>query len=264
MTILELAAAKNGPVQTLGPAVHNRPVVDRLASLGVTVAEGMPAGHRVAVPSHGAPPETFQQLAGDGRQVVDTTCPIVRKAQVAARKLAEDGFFVLIYGDAAHPEVKGLLGWAGSQSLATRDVPALAKLGRKIGIIAQTTMNSAAFGDFVRKALETAGDKFAEIRIVNTICGITHRQQQAAARLAPGVDLMLVVGGKSSSNTRRLAEMCQAAGTETRQIETAAEIDDAWLRGKKRIGITAGTSTPDWSVEEVVSRIQDLRLKIQD
>ncbi len=263
ITILELTAAKDGPVQTLGPAVHNRPVVDKLAGLGVTVAPDLDkaSGQRVAVPSHGAAPHVFAALEREGQQVVDTTCPIVHKAQIAARKLGESGFFVVVFGDAAHPEVEGLLGWAGKDSLATREAVALAKLDRlprKIGIMAQTTMNSEAFRSFVKSILDLAADKVTEIHVINTICEVTHRQQQAAAKLASGVDLMLVVGGKTSSNTRRLAEVCQTAGTETRLIETAAEIEPGWLEGKKRIGITAGTSTPGWSIDEVAARIKEL------
>lgn len=263
ITILERKSKDEGPLQTLGPAVHNRPVVEKLASLGVSVAESVDkiTGSGLAIPSHGAAPKVLDELAGKGLQLVDTTCPIVHKAQAAAAKLGKEGFFVVIFGDAEHPEVKGLLGWAGSQSLATRDISVLSRLEkwpRKIGVLCQTTQSAASFRQFVKDLVDLAEGKFSEIRVVNTVCNVTHRQQEAASKLAARTDLMLVVGGKTSSNTRRLAERCQAAGTETHQIEDASEIETPWLRGKKRIGITAGASTPGWSVDEVIARIKEL------
>ncbi|MBI4332781.1 MAG: 4-hydroxy-3-methylbut-2-enyl diphosphate reductase [Chloroflexi bacterium] len=263
VTILEREARERGPLQTLGPAVHNRLVVERLASLGVGVAAGPDeiTGDRAAIPSHGAAPQVLDDLKSKGVGLVDATCPIVHKAQLAAEKLGKAGFFVVVFGDAGHPEVKGLLGWAGSRSLAARDVSALSRLEkwpRKIGILCQTTQSADDFRQFVKAILDLAGDRFAEVRIINTVCNVTHRQQEAAGKLAARVDLVLVVGGKTSSNARRLAERCQAGGVETRQIEEAGEIDPEWLRGKKRIGITAGASTPDWSVDEVIARVMEL------
>lgn len=263
VTILESAAKAEGPVQTLGPAVHNRPVVEKLARLGVTVAPSIDVitGTRAAVPSHGAAPEVTGELAKRGFQVVDATCPIVHRAQLAAKQLGEASFLVVVFGDAEHPEVKGILGWAGPNSLAAKDVSTVKKLDkwpRKIGVVAQTTQSSGAFRQFVKDLLDLAKSRFTEIRILNTVCEVTHRQQEAAARLAKKVDLMLVVGGKTSSNTQRLAEKCEAAGTETRRIETADEIEASWLRDKKSVGVTAATSTPEWSIDEVIARVREL------
>ncbi len=263
VTVLERAAETGGPLQTLGPAVHNRPVVDRLALLGVTVAPSPDkiTGSRAAIPSHGASPEVTAELTKRAVQVVDATCPIVHRAQLAAQQLGKEGFLVVVFGDAEHPEVRGILGWAGPNSLAARDVLPLKKLAkwpRKIGVVAQTTQSSGAFRQFVKDLLDLARSRFNEIRVVNTVCEVTHRQQEAASKLAKHVDLMLVVGGTTSSNTRRLAESCEAAGAETRRIETADEIEASWLQGKKSVGVTAATSTPEWSIDEVIARIQEL------
>ncbi len=254
---------ERGPLQTLGPAVHNRQVVEKLAGMGVTVAGGLDkiTGTTVAVSSHGVSPTTLEEVAKRGLQLVDTTCPIVHRAQVAARRLAKAGFLVVIFGDAEHPEVKGLLGWAGVRSLAAMDVRAVAELKtwpKKLGILSQTTQNAAMYLKFVKDLIDAAGGRFTEISIMNTICGATHKRQMAAAKLARKTDLMMVVGGWDSSNTRRLAEICQADGVETHQIETASEIEASWLRGKRRVGITAGASTPDSAVDEVVARLKQL------
>jgi 4-hydroxy-3-methylbut-2-enyl diphosphate reductase len=263
ISILERKAAEAGPLQSLGPAVHNRLVVEKLAARGVGVAEGPDRiiGSTVAIPSHGIGPATLEELRKKGLRLVDTTCPIVRKAQMAAKNLAKAGFFVVIFGDPEHPEVRGLLGWAGTESLAVTDVQPVAKLEnwpKKLGVLSQTTQNSAQFVRFIQGLLDIAQGKFAEIRIINTICATTHRRQEAAAKLTHKSDLMIVVGGKDSSNTKRLAEICRAGGVETHHVETAQEIEASWLSGKRRIGVTAGASTPDSSVDEVIARLKEL------
>jgi len=263
VTVLERTATERGPLQTLGPAVHNRQVVEKLAGMGVTVAAGLDkiTGTTVAISSHGASPATLDEVAKRGLQLVDTTCPIVHRAQVAAKRLAKAGFLVVIFGDAEHPEVKGLLGWAGARSLATTNARDLTESGiwpRKLGVLSQTTQNAPMYIKFVKDLIDMAGSRFTEISIINTICGATQKRQMAAARLARRTDLMIVVGGWDSSNTRRLAEICQADGVETHQIETAGEIDAGWLKGKRRVGVTAGASTADSAVDEVVARLRQM------
>lgn len=263
VAILERTAGERGPFQTLGPAVHNRQVVEKLAGMGVTVAGGPDkvSGTTVAVSSHGVSPGTLDELAKRGLQLVDTTCPIVHKAQAAARRLAGQGFFVIIYGDVDHPEVRGLMGWAGARCLATtnvNDVAGLETRPRRLGILSQTTQNATMYLQFVKDLVDMAGDRFTEIIIVNTICSATNKRQVAAARLAQRTDLMIVVGGRDSSNTRRLTEICGAEGVETHHVEIANEIKASWLQGKKRVGITAGASTPDSAVDEVIARLKQL------
>jgi len=259
--ILERASRKLGPLQTLGPIVHNQQVVDKLARSGVTVAESLDqlSCGTVAISAHGVSPEVLQQAQERGLQIVDTTCPFVRRAQNAAKRLNKAGFFVIVFGDGDHREVQGVLGCAEDNGIATLKLPDLdrAKLPQRIGILSQTTQSFPAFVHFVSSFSERYVELIAELRIINTICDATRRHQQAAMGLARRVDLMLVVGSRTSANTRRLAEICSDI-VETHHIEKAAEIDPRWLceRGNPHIGITAGASTPDEAINEVTQALQ--------
>jgi 4-hydroxy-3-methylbut-2-enyl diphosphate reductase len=188
---------------------------------------------------------------------MDVTCPTVRRAQKAAKKLADSGFTVVIYGDADHPEVRGLLGWAGATAVATIDAGKAAEKvsGNRLGIIAQTTQSMAGFAEFVGSLLRAAGSRVREVRIINTLCQKTQQRQDAAMELARRSDLMIVVGGKNSANTRRLAQVCSSL-VETHLIEKPEELDETWLAGKRHIGVTAGASTPEETVDDVVLKLQ--------
>lgn len=264
--ILEKAAHEHGGVETLGAVVHNEQVLQRLAKLGITVVKSVDQirGKVVAISSHGVSPEVEDRLRASGLIRVDTTCPFVRRAQIAARRLAESGFYVVIYGDAGHPEVKGILGWAGGKGLASLEAGSLGSasggLPRRIGVLSQTTQIPEHFTDFVRKLVESALTRDAEIRIIDTICHDIRKRQAVSLELAKTVDLMLVVGGRSSANTRRLTELC-ASVTATRQIETAENIDASWLKGKRRIGVTSGASTARETIDEVLAGLEALRKK---
>jgi 4-hydroxy-3-methylbut-2-enyl diphosphate reductase len=259
---LEKIARERGGVETLGAVVHNRRVLERLAGIGVRTVGGIEAitGDSVVTSTHGVSPDLEERIRARHIEVVSTTCPFVRRAQMAARRLAESGFFVIVYGDATHPEVKGILGWAEGRGLATlnpADVAALKPLPRRLGVLAQTTQVPADFADFTKKIIDLALTRDAEIRIIDTICHDIRERQEAALELAHRADLMLVVGGRSSANTNRLAELC-AAVTETHLIESAAEIEPGWLVGKELIGVTAGASTAGQDVDEVMGRLERL------
>jgi len=258
--ILERTAREIGPLETLGPVVHNQQVVDRLAQAGIHVAEGVDElqGNVLAVSSHGVSLEVWEEIKRRGLQMVDTTCPFVRRAQVVARRLVDAGFFVIIFGEEGHPEVHGVLGWTRGKGVATLDLPKFEELPRRIGILSQTTQSFASFARFVAEFVQSDMASFSELRVVNTVCYATRKRQQAALELAERVDVMVVVGGRSSANTKRLAEICSSVGVETHKIETAAEIDSAWLREHYRVGVTAGASTPDYAIEEVVARLRYL------
>ncbi len=259
---LEKLTAARGGVETLGAVVHNRQVLQRLADTGVKVVGDVSdiRGDCVVTSSHGVAPEVEEAIRARGIAVISTTCPFVRRAQVAARRLAESGFFVIVYGDARHPEVTGILGWAQGQGLATLDakpVAALPRLPRRIGILSQTTQVPGHFVAFAKEVIDIALVKDAEIRIIDTICHDIRGRQAAALELAHRADLMLVVGGRSSANTKVLARLC-ADVTETHHIETAAEIKPAWLKGKTLVGVTAGASTDERTVDEVMRRLEEL------
>jgi 4-hydroxy-3-methylbut-2-en-1-yl diphosphate reductase len=260
--MLEKAAAQFGPLDSLGEVVHNEQVLQDLDRKGVRVIENLDDIRHgtVAIGAHGVTPQVEDQLRGKGVKVIDTTCPFVRRAQAAARKLVEAGFFVVIFGDANHQEVKGIMGRAQKQGLATLDIGDIKKLKKiplKIGILSQTTQIPENFSQFVKGVIDVALTKDAEIRIIDTICHDIRRRQKVSAQLAEKTDLMLIIGGRSSANTKRLLELCSSI-TEAHQIDSAADIDPAWLKGKKSVGITSGTSTPDRTIEEVITRLETI------
>jgi len=260
--MLEKVAREQGGVETLGAVVHNQQVLQKLAEIGVKIVDNVDdiVGNIVVTSSHGVSPDLEKSIRAKKIKVVNTTCPSVRRAQVAARQLAGEGFFVIIYGNAEHPEVKGILGWAKGKGLATLDekpVTALDPKPRRIGILSQTTQVPAHFAEFTKKIIDLALTKDSEVRIIDTICHDIPDRQAAALELAHRADLMVVVGGRASANTNRLAELC-AQVTETHLIETADEIQPAWLKGKNLIGVTAGTSTAEESVEEVIKRLEEM------
>ncbi|MEE9399573.1 MAG: 4-hydroxy-3-methylbut-2-enyl diphosphate reductase [Dehalococcoidales bacterium] len=259
--LLEKVARERGGVETLGAAVHNQQVLQRLAEIGVTVAKSVDDihGNTVATSSHGISPQLEEEIRARHIDIISATCPFVHRAQIAARRLAESGFLVVLYGDADHPEVKGILGWTRGEGIATMDekfVETLGTIPRRLGILSQTTQIPSHFTQFVKKLVDSAFTRDSEMRIIDTICHDIRERQIAALKLANKVDLMLVVGGHSSANTNRLAELCSNA-TETYLIETSEEIQPSWLRGKKRIGVTAGASTDEQTVNEVLTKLKE-------
>ena len=263
LKLLEKAIEEYGDVETLGFVVHNRQVIDNLSKFGVKVIESLDQvrGNVVIIPSHGVSPRIIEELQTRSLRIVDATCPIVKKAHMAAKGLSKGGFSIIVFGDPEHPEVKGLLGWAGEGGLATLDTGVVSKLDElphRLGFLSQTTQNPAHFAHFVNNFIALSLPQIRELRIINTICDVTKQRQTAAFELAKRVNLMIIVGGQSSANTRRLTEICSSTGVETHQIETVAEIQPSWLREKSRVGVTSGTSTPDQIIEEVILRLKEL------
>lgn len=262
INIIEKVARERGGVETLGPVVHNRPVLNRLAGLGVSVVKSVAEiqGDTVAISSHGVSPQVESEIQARHINIIDTTCPFVHRAQVAARRLAEAGFFVVIYGDAAHSEVKGILGWAKGKGEATLDdkfILNLNPLPRRLGILSQTTQVPAHFTEFVKWFIDRAFVKDSELRIIDTICHEIIERQANALELAGQVDLMLVIGGHNSANTKHLAELC-AVATKTYLVETAAEIQPVWFQNENHVGITSGASTDEQTINEVIAKLQEM------
>ena len=260
--ILEKVARERGGVETLGAVVHNQPVLERLAKIGVKVVKSVDEiqGDTVAISSHGISPQLEEEIRARHIEIVNATCPFVRRAQVAARRLAESGFFVIIYGDAGHSEVKGILGWAKGRGIATLDekfIIGFDYLPRRLGILSQTTQVPAHFTEFVKKLIDCAFGKDSELRIIGTICHEIIQRQATALELANRVGLMLVIGGHNSANTNHLAELCSMA-TKTYLVETADEIQPSWLRGQDHIGITAGASTDERTINEVLAKLESM------
>ncbi|MBI4180622.1 MAG: 4-hydroxy-3-methylbut-2-enyl diphosphate reductase [Chloroflexi bacterium] len=260
--ILEKVALQYGQVETLGAVVHNQQVLQRLADIGIRVANSVNdiKGNTVAIGAHGVSPRLEDEIRARYTDVINTTCPFVHRAQVAARRLARSGFSVVIYGDADHPEVRGILGWADGKGIATLDanfITTLEPLPRRLGVLSQTTQIPARFIEFVKKLVDSTLTKDSELRIIDTICHDIRERQRAALDLAKRVDLMLVIGSHSSANTKHLAELC-ATATKTYLVETAGEIQPLWLEGHHRVGVTSGASTADWTINEVLAKLTEL------
>jgi 4-hydroxy-3-methylbut-2-enyl diphosphate reductase len=258
--ILERVAAERGGVETLGAVVHNQQVLRRLADIGVKVVKSVPdiQGDVVVTSSHGVSPQVIEEIRSRNIELVDTTCPFVKRAQVAARRLTESGFSTIVYGDVDHPEVKGILGWAKGKGMATLDageITRLKKLPRRLGILSQTTQIPSCFAEFVRGLVESPFFKDTELRIIDTICHDIRQRQANALELAKESDLVIVVGGHTSANSRHLVELCSTL-TRTYLVETADEIQPSWLKGKRRIGVTSGASTDEQTIDEVVARLE--------
>ncbi|HUV86569.1 MAG TPA: 4-hydroxy-3-methylbut-2-enyl diphosphate reductase [bacterium] len=254
----EAATAAPGPVYTLGELIHNPQVVKQLERVGVRVARGV-AGvgtGTVIIRSHGLPPAVLQALEAQGADVLDLTCPTVKAVQQRAATLAREGYEVVIIGDRDHPEVEAIAGYAGPAAVIVNSEEEAAAVPRieKMGVVMQTTHDVTTCRLIVGVLL----DKAHEIRVFNTLCDATAKRQKAALELARGVDVMVVVGGRNSANTARLAEICRRAGAEAYHVETAEELKADWFDGVETVGVTAGTSTPDWVIDEVVAKLETL------
>jgi 4-hydroxy-3-methylbut-2-enyl diphosphate reductase len=185
----------------------------------------------------------------------------VRKAQVVAQRLGKEGLEVLVFGDASHPEVQAVLGWAGKNASASLEIPQFTTQPKRLGILCQTTQNQERFANFVARIIASDTAKFSELHIFNTICDATRKHQAAALELAKRADMMIVIGGKDSANTKRLAEICADTGVTTYHIETVTELDPSWVQGRRHIGVTAGASTPDEAIDEVVLKLKEASRK---
>lgn len=258
---MALAAVEGGgAASTLGPLIHNPQVVADLAARGVRAVEHVEDVHAgsIVIRSHGVTPAVRRAAASRGLPVVDATCPHVARAQKAAAQLGERLGRVVVVGEAGHPEVEGLVACAREAGaevfVAARPADLPACLREPVGVVVQTTQTRAAL-DAVEAALRTRG---VNPEVKNTICSATSQRQEAAAELAGEVDAIVVVGGRNSSNTTRLADICAASCPRTYHIESPDEVDPAWFAGCECVGVTAGASTPEAHIAAVVARLEAL------
>jgi 4-hydroxy-3-methylbut-2-enyl diphosphate reductase len=250
-----------GPLATLGAIVHNAQVVEELGKKGAQMVESLAEVREgaVAVTAHGAGPEVFEEIRRRGLVLVDTTCPIVRRAQEAASRLSEEGFFVVIYGEEAHPEVRGLLSWTkGKGKAALKPEELLEVPSARLALISQTTKSREEFWAFVSQVVGRFSGELREVRALDTTCPETGRRYQAVLSLAKRVEALVVVGSRNSANTRKLAEVARLTGLPTFHIERAEELRPEWFSGLTRVGVTAGASTPDHLVREVLDRLSQI------
>ena len=252
------AAESEGPVTSLGPIIHNPTIVDNLHRQGVATEKDVDAieSGTIVIRAHGIPPETFKKIEEKGLKVADATCPIVKKSQRFARRLTEQGYQVVIVGDRHHPEIIGILGHTDGTAVVIDSPEELnqAQLRDKVGLIAQTTHSVAEY-----KTVEDAvASRVPESKACDTLCFETVRQQANTVELAQRTDVMIVVGGRNSANTVRLANMCKSTGVETFHVENAEELKLEWFAGKSFAGVTGGASTPDFLIHEVAEWIEKL------
>ncbi|MCA9824323.1 MAG: 4-hydroxy-3-methylbut-2-enyl diphosphate reductase [Dehalococcoidia bacterium] len=285
--IMQDEATPERPVHSVGEIVHNPYVVQRLSDggvrqlpgpdevdgdVGALIASELPTG-RVAITAHGVGARVMEDLEATGLEIVDTTCPIVTRAQRYAQKFIRDGYHVLVLGDPGHKEVRGIMGWtddaSGKRRATIVRTPDLEAVGAcmdsfedgfpsKIGVMVQTTHKVEDFAEFVSNLMVLQRDRNFELHVVNTLCHATTGQQEAAAALARDVEVVVVVGGKKSANTRHLREVCEEQGTTAYHIESPDELQREWFEGIERIGLTAGASTPDYSIDETEARLREM------
>ncbi|MCL0086181.1 4-hydroxy-3-methylbut-2-enyl diphosphate reductase [Thermodesulfovibrionales bacterium] len=250
------AAAMGSGVYTLGPVIHNPQAVEQLRSKGVSAIDDICNDKikTLVIRTHGVPREISEELANKKYKVVDATCPFVKNAQQYAKLLREDGYQVIIIGNKEHPEVKGLMSYAGEDVIVVDSGDVLPGLKSKVGIVVQTTQPVSALKRFVSDVAEQA----KEIKVFNTICNSTLLRLKETEEMTQKTDAMVVVGGKNSANTSRLAQLCRSMSIPTYHIETASEIKDDWFLTMHKVGVTAGASTPDWIIKEVEERIRDI------
>ncbi|HHL40210.1 MAG TPA: 4-hydroxy-3-methylbut-2-enyl diphosphate reductase [Deltaproteobacteria bacterium] len=252
------SALGDGEIYTLGPIIHNPQVVKRMEEMGVRVKSsvGEIEGGTVIIRSHGVTYEDLKAASSKGLEVLDATCPFVKKAQALVSSLSGEGYFVVIVGEKEHPEVKGLVSYGGGDIMVAGSAGDLDGMARKkkIGIVAQTTVPHTKLVEVTGRCLALA----QEIKVYNTICDATSVRQRESIEIAREVDCMFVVGGRNSANTRRLAEVCRSIRPSTHHIEVASEIEPRWIEGAGKVGVTAGASTPQWIIREVVDRIASI------
>ena len=251
---LALEAAKNhDKIVTLGSIIHNPQMVAKLKKLGINTVNDFKEikDEATIIRSHGIPKDVFEYLKNLPIDIIDATCPYVSKTQEYGKKLSEEGYPIVIMGDNEHPEVIALKSYLKTEPIVVKDVTELKyQKFKKVALLSQTTKNIEEFKKIMLKLLEMS----EEVRVINTICNATEVRQKSTQELAHQSDIMIVVGGKNSSNTKMLAKISGKI-IQTFHIEEASELSKEWFKGKKRIGITAGASTPDWIIVEVYNKI---------
>ena len=250
-----IAEKKRRGVYTFGPLIHNPQVIEKLRQEGIEPIqhlhhEGINA---LIIRTHGIPIDLMKEASQMGYEIIDATCPFVKKAQHYAKLLSEDGYQVIILGDREHAEVKGLISYAGNDAVVIDEREELPHLKSRVGIVVQTTQPVEGLQRLVGRVIAQS----KEMKVLNTICNSTALRLKETEEMAHKVDVMVVVGGKNSANTTQLAGLCASLPVTTYHIETASELKKEWFEGIGRVGITAGASTPDWIIEEVKEWIND-------
>jgi 4-hydroxy-3-methylbut-2-enyl diphosphate reductase len=244
-------------VYSLGPIIHNSDEVERLAKIGLSTVDDVEQirSGTVLIRSHGAAPQQIARLRQKGLNIVDATCVFVKRVQHIAKELADEGYEVVVIGDEHHPEVQAVMGCA-TDVVVIADENDLHKLPRnaRLGIVCQTTQSPEHLGR-VLAAIGRSG--FSELKVMNTLCKEAIKRQESAVQLCMQVDIMFVLGGLKSANTRQLAELCKKYNEQTLHLQNWNELDKSVLSGKNIAGVTAGASTPDWIIKQFVKKLEE-------
>lgn len=254
LNLSEKALKENtGPISSVGPLIHNPQSVKDLSDRGLNVAKSLDEVEGTVVfRSHGVTVEVQKQAQEKNLKIIDATCPLVKVPQNFAKKLSQNGYFVVIVGDKDHPEVQGVKSYVENGEVMVvkgpEEVDSLPERP-KVGVISQTTLKKKVFLDVVEKCQS----RFKEVKVHNTICSATKDRQEAALELAQSVECVVVIGGRNSSNTQKLYDICRDNTAHAYLIEEETELKSEWFKDIKKIGITAGASTP----HALISKVQD-------
>jgi 4-hydroxy-3-methylbut-2-enyl diphosphate reductase len=252
------AESAGGEIYTYGPIIHNPQEVKKLEGARIFTKKRLEEmeGGTVIIRSHGAKIEDFNVAENRGLKIIDATCPFVKKSQEIVSRLTKEGYSVIVAGEKDHPEVQGVISYGSNDILVAASAEELKDMPTKtrIGIVAQTTLSIKRLQEVTSFCLTRA----SEVKVYNTICDATIIRQRESEEIARRVDCMLVVGGRNSANTNRLAKLCRAIQPNTHHIEVAEEIKQEWFKDAGRIGVTGGASTPAWLIEEVLAKINSM------
>ena len=246
---------------TMGPLIHNQDEINRLRNdfnVGLyTNLSDVKDSDTVIIRTHGIPKDDLKNLRAQKAKIINATCPFVTTPQQIVKKMSKEGYSILIFGDADHPEVKGVQSYGEDQNdvhiiLEPSDIENLVFKNNKIATVAQTTKKKEKYLEIVNALIL----KNKEVRVFNTICDATFENQDAARDLSKEVDVMIVIGGKNSSNTKQLHSICLENCADSYLIENETELQNSWFLNKKLCGITAGASTPDWIIQQVVEKVE--------
>ena len=253
-------ASAGKDVYLLGNIVHNEHVVERLSQDGIKVVEDIEdvgANATLMIRAHGTTPETYENAKKHGLEVVDATCPMVLEIHVLVKELSEEGYRIVIIGDHDHQEVRGIAGQVKDPIIIAKPEEVSERMPRilkKAGVVVQSTQNLKNVQDIVSRLVPHV----QTLHVVNTICGPTKSHQTEIFKMPKENDVMIIVGSFISANTKRLTMLSKGLNKRTYQVETAADIKPEWFKNAKKVGVSAGASTPDWLIEEVVTCLQSL------
>lgn len=256
----ERSESETEGLYTFGPIIHNPQVIERLSQRGVIPIDNINRDDikTLIIRTHGIPLTLLEEASKRGYKIIDATCPFVKKAQNYAKLLRDEGYQVIILGDREHPEVKGLVSYAGDDAIVINGKEltheSLRGLKNKVGVVVQTTQPL----DNLKLLIGMLIEHSKELKIYNTICNSTALRLKETEELARKVDIMIVVGGRNSANTTQLANLCRSIPIRTHHIEMAEELREEWFEGISRVGVTAGASTPEWIIREVERKIKDI------